>query len=181
MEWMLMPLKRYAEFSGRSRRKEYWMYILFIVIVSIVLSIVDGMLGLGGGASATSTSVDGASGVGGGLGAATHMGVLGGIFTLATFIPSLAVAIRRLHDTDRAGWWVLLGFGPYLLALALMIVGMLTGQLGLLATGGLIMIVGFVGGIVLLVFMCLPGTSGPNKYGPDPLDPSGADLGEVFN
>ncbi|MES2043099.1 MAG: DUF805 domain-containing protein [Pseudomonadota bacterium] len=181
MEWMLMPLKRYAEFSGRSRRKEYWMYILFIVIVSIVLSILDKMLGLGGGSSITPTTVDGANAMGGGLGAATHMGVLGGIFALGTFIPSLAVAIRRLHDTDRAGWWVLLGFGPYLLAVVLMVVGALTGQLGLLATGGLIMMIGFVGAIVLLVFMCLPGTSGPNKYGPDPLDPSGAELGEVFS
>jgi uncharacterized membrane protein YhaH (DUF805 family) len=177
MEWMLMPLKRYAEFSGRSRRKEYWMYTLFIVIVSIVLSILDRMLGLGGSSSlATETS-----GAGAGIGAATHTGVLGGIFMLATFIPSLAVAIRRLHDSDRAGWWVLVGFGPYLLAIALMVVGVMTGQLGLLATGGLLMMIGFVGAIVLLVFMCLPGTSGPNKYGPDPLDPSGAELGEVFS
>lgn len=181
MEWMLMPLKRYAEFSGRSRRKEYWMYILFIVIVSIVLSIIDRMLGLGGGSSVDTFGAPSGTGVGGGLGAATHTGLLGGIFALATLIPNIAVAIRRLHDTDRAGWWVLLGFGPYLLAVVLMVVGAMTGQLGLLATGGLIMMIGFVGGIVLFVFMCLPGTSGPNKYGPDPLDPSGADLGEVFS
>ena len=177
MEWMLMPLKRYAEFSGRSRRKEYWMYFLFIFIVSIVLSILDRMLGLGGGSALDSSVAPG----GGGIGAATHMGVLGGLFALATLIPNIAVAIRRLHDTDRAGWWVLIGFGPYLVAIAMMVIGFMTGQFGLLATGGLLMMVGFVGAIVLLVFMCLPGTSGPNKYGPDPLDPSGAELGEVFN
>jgi uncharacterized membrane protein YhaH (DUF805 family) len=176
MEWMLMPLKRYAEFSGRSRRKEYWMYTLFYFIVAIVLSYVDSLVGLGGG-----SSLQAASGANAGLGAVTHMGVLGGIFALANLIPYLAVSIRRLHDTGRAGWWVLLGFGPYLIALALMVVGMLTGQFGLLAAGGLLMFAAFIGGIVLLVFMCLPGTSGTNQYGPDPLDPSGAELGEVFS
>lgn len=181
MEWMLMPLKRYAQFTGRSRRKEYWMYTLFFVIVYIVLSILDRMLGLGGGSSVDPLTAQNGAAMGGGFGAGTRTGVLTGIFCLALLIPSIAVAIRRLHDTDRAGWWVLLGFGPYLLAAVLMVFGMLTGQLGLLATGGLIMMIGFVGAIVLLVFMCLPGTAGPNKYGPDPLDPSGAELGEVFN
>jgi len=181
MEWMLLPLKRYAQFSGRARRKEYWMYILFIVIVSIVLSILDRMLGLGGGSSITPTSADSANAASASLGAGMHIGVLGGIFTLATFIPTLAVAIRRLHDGDRSGWWVLIGYGPYIVGFALMVFGLLGGQLGLLATGGMIMMIGFIGFLVLLVFMCLPGTSGPNKYGPDPLDPSGAELGEVFS
>jgi uncharacterized membrane protein YhaH (DUF805 family) len=61
MEWMLLPLKRYAQFSGRSRRKEYWMYALFIALVAIVLSIVESILGLGGHAVlASETSPSGA-------------------------------------------------------------------------------------------------------------------------
>ena len=158
MEWMLLPLKRYAQFSGRARRKEYWMYILFIVIVSIVLSILDRMLGLGGGSSITPTSVDSGNAMGAGLGAGMHFGVLQGLFLLATFIPTLAVAIRRLHDGDRSGWWVMIGYGPYIVGIALVVFGMLTGQLGLLATGGMITMLGGIGFLVLLVFLCLPGT-----------------------
>ena len=56
MEWMILPLKRYAEFSGRSRRKEYWMWILFLILANIVLSILDAVLGLGGSATTTTSS-----------------------------------------------------------------------------------------------------------------------------
>jgi uncharacterized membrane protein YhaH (DUF805 family) len=105
MEWMLMPLRRYAEFSGRSRRKEYWMFFLFVLIVSIVLGWLDSALGLGGSSSsslATGEKMGGAF--------AYNAGVLGTIFSLATLIPGIAVAVRRLHDTDRSGWWLLIVF-----------------------------------------------------------------------
>jgi uncharacterized membrane protein YhaH (DUF805 family) len=87
MEWMILPLKRYFDFSGRSRRKEYWMFVLFTVIVSAILGVLDEALGLtlGNPESARQT------------------GVLGSIFSLATFVPSVAVGVRRLHDTDRSG------------------------------------------------------------------------------
>jgi len=88
MEWMLMPLKRYADFSGRSRRKEYWMYALGLWIAIIVASIVDGVLGLTGMIA----------GVYGPLTALVYLG---------TIIPSIAVAIRRVHDSDKSGWFVL--------------------------------------------------------------------------
>ncbi len=114
MEWMMMPFRRYAEFNGRSQRKEYWMFTLFNVIVAIVLSIVEGVLGL--------------SKVVGGV-----YGPLTAIFGLGVIIPSLSVGVRRLHDTDRSGWWLL---APYVLY-ALVIVGALTRNLILSGVFGL--------------------------------------------
>jgi uncharacterized membrane protein YhaH (DUF805 family) len=99
MEWMLMPYKRYAEFSGWSRRKEYWMFYLFFMVVYVVLAVImsmgaptlDPMTGemSGGGAMMT---------IGGGL---------LGLFMLGSIIPSIAVSVRRMHDQDRSGWWIL--------------------------------------------------------------------------
>ena len=144
MEWMLLPLKRYAEFSGRSRRKEYWMYVLLIVIATIVISMIEGALGF--------------------TGMVGPYGPLSALLIVGTFVPSLAVGIRRLHDTNRTGWWMLLGIVPY----ALSVVLLLAGSLALAATLG---IVALLCAIALLVFMVLPGTSGPNQYGPDPKGP----------
>jgi uncharacterized membrane protein YhaH (DUF805 family) len=122
MDYMLMPLRRYAEFSGRSRRQEYWMYTLGIVIAGIVLQVIEGIVGL--------------SGMVGGV-----YGPLTAILGLGTLVPSIAVAVRRLHDTDRSGWWLLLVFVP------------------------------FIGWLVLLYFYVIEGTKGPNQFGPDPKDP----------
>lgn len=119
MEWMLLPLKRYADFSGRSRRKEYWMFLLGVVIVAIILSIIEGALGMAGT-------------VGGAYGPLTLL------LMIAIFIPSLAVQVRRFHDQNRSGWFVLLNLIP------------------------------FVGSLIVFVFMLLDGTRGPNEYGPDP-------------
>lgn len=128
MEWMMMPLQRYADFSGRSRRKEYWMFLLGVVIVAVVLGIIEGILGINGM-------------VGGVYGPLTVLLLLG------ILIPSIAVQVRRFHDQGKSGWFVLLGFIP------------------------------FVGGIIVLVFMCLEGTKGDNEYGPDP---KGAGSAETF-
>lgn len=126
MEWMLLPLKRYADFSGRSRRKEYWMFVLGVLIAAIVLGIVESVLGLSGMVG--------------------HVyGPLTLIFLLAIIVPSIAVQVRRFHDQDKSGWFVLLALIP------------------------------FVGGLIVLVFMCLEGTKGPNRFGPDPKDPAGAE------
>ncbi len=112
MEWYLTVLRKYAEFSGRARRKEYWFFVLFNIIISFVLGFVDGFAGLGG--------------------------VLGGIYALAVLIPSIAVGVRRLHDTGRSGWWLLIGLVP------------------------------IIGVIVLIVFMVGDSESGSNQYGPNP-------------
>ena len=99
MEWMLKPYRRYAEFSGRSRRKEYWMFFLLIVIVYAVLLVIMSM---------GAPTVDPLTGQVSGGGMMTTVG--GGLlllFWVGTIIPSLAVSIRRMHDQDRSGWWIL--------------------------------------------------------------------------
>ncbi len=138
MEWMLMPLKRYADFSGRSRRKEYWMFALLQVIIIVALAIIGGVLGSFTPDPAGSMSTGG-----------TLMIALFGLYALAIFIPSLAVQVRRFHDQDKSGWFVLLGFIPY------------------------------VGGLIVLVFMCLDGTKGKNRFGDDPK--MSDNVGDVFN
>jgi uncharacterized membrane protein YhaH (DUF805 family) len=182
MEWMLRPLKRYAEFSGRSRRMEFWMWILFQFLIGCVFVIL--VLGLGGSALMS--------------GDPRQLIAMGGIIlilyllyllmTLAFFIPSLAVTIRRLHDSNRSGWWVMLYWGPYLLIILFSIasggtVGAAGGEAardGMMAGGAFAGVAGLAwlaGCVVLLVFMFLDGTPGPNKYGPDP---KGRDAGQVF-
>lgn len=139
---MLLPLRRYADFQGRSRRREYWMFLLFVMLVAIAWGIVFAVLG-------------GMSGYesGNGLGTlATVWALLAGVAYLAILIPSIAVQVRRLHDRDMSGWFILLNFIPY------------------------------VGGLIVFVFMVLPGTVGENRFGPDPKDPHGVDaVAEVFS
>ena len=135
MDWMLLPLKRYATFSGRSRPREYWLFWLFIVLGVIALSIVEALLGIGSGETVRSVTDYGY-----GYASYHNMGWLTGLFGLAMFLPHLAVAVRRLHDTDRSGWWLLLVFLP------------------------------LIGGIVLFVFLVMGGTRGPNRFGPDPVE-----------
>ena len=84
--------KQYVGFSGRARRSEYWWFALFGLIVGIAANLIDAMLG--------TVSDD------------TNVGVVGTIVSLALLLPSLAVAIRRLHDTSRSGWWILIGLIP---------------------------------------------------------------------
>jgi len=119
MEWATLPLKKYAEFTGRARRKEYWSFFLLMLAVYLIAPILDGILGM--------------SGLIGG-----YYGPLTLLAALALVIPSFAVGIRRLHDTERSGWWMLIGFIP------------------------------LIGALVLIYFFVLEGTRGPNDYGPDP-------------
>lgn len=139
MEWMLLPLRRYAEFSGRSRRKEYWMFALLMVFVylmfgALMLSTIWPQVLAGTTPSPEMFTASFWVGTG-----------LLGIFTLAILLPAVAVTVRRLHDRDMSGWWylgvVILGQVPYL---------------------GAVVNLGF------LVLMALPGTPGPNRFGPDP-------------
>jgi uncharacterized membrane protein YhaH (DUF805 family) len=110
-------LRKYATFSGRARRSEYWWFALANVLVAVVAALVDQILG---------TSV------------------VSLLVTLALLLPSLAVAVRRLHDTGRTGWWCFIALVP------------------------------FVGAVVLLVFECLDSTPGDNQYGPSPKYVAGA-------
>jgi uncharacterized membrane protein YhaH (DUF805 family) len=99
MEWYLAVLKKYAVFQGRARRKEYWYFVLFNFLISLGLGLIDGFLGL---------TLEGSG-----------FGILGGIYTLAVLIPGIAVGVRRLHDTGRSGWWLLISFIPLIGALVL--------------------------------------------------------------
>jgi uncharacterized membrane protein YhaH (DUF805 family) len=118
MNWFLMVLKKYAVFAGRARRSEYWYFVLFYMLILIVLMGVDAMTG--------TYSKD------------AGLGLLSGIFSIGTFLPSLGVAIRRLHDTGRSGWWVLISLIP------------------------------LVGFIILIVFFAQDSQPGTNQYGPNP-------------
>jgi uncharacterized membrane protein YhaH (DUF805 family) len=137
LDWMLLPYRRYADFSGRSQRKEYWMFALLSAIVTIVVL----ALIFAGMPKMDEYGNPGNPGmmmyVGGGLLV---------LFGLGSIVPSIAVQVRRFHDQDKSGWFVLLGLIPY------------------------------VGGIVVFVFMCLDGTHGTNRFGADPKDPNSADV-----
>jgi uncharacterized membrane protein YhaH (DUF805 family) len=101
MNWYLEGLKKYATFSGRARRKEYWFFSLFNLIVTLILIAVDLTTGT--------------------FSAALGMGFLDGIYTLAVVLPCLAVTVRRLHDTDRSGWWLFILLIPLIGAIALFV------------------------------------------------------------
>ena len=148
IDWMILPFKRYAEFSGRSRRMEYWSFALFTFLVMMVLM----LLGIAMGVSLQEAAAleTGGAAFGGGL---LVIVVLAAIFMLAILVPSIAVTMRRLHDRNLSGWWYL----GYIVA-------------------SMIPLVNFVAGIAFLVVMFLPGTPGPNQYGPDPKDPGSADV-----
>lgn len=175
MDWMLMPLRRYADFSGRSRRMEYWMWVLFQFLIGIGFTVV--LMAIAGSAIIS--------------GDPTQMVAMGGIALiiyllymlvgLVFFIPSLAVTVRRLHDTNRSGWWILAPAVPYLLMIVAMMALAGTAskpdQTTLGMMGLILMVFGLAAmvlGIVLLVFLFLEGTKGPNQYGPDPKSPTPA-------
>lgn len=119
MDWYLKVVRNYLGFSGRARRKEYWMFILVNFILSAVLGILDNIMGL---------KI---------FGDKALLTTLYGIFI---FLPWWAVQFRRLHDTDRSAWWLLL------------------------------LIIPVLGWLVILAFNCQAGTSANNRYGPSPKD-----------
>lgn len=170
MHWMLMPLRRYAEFSGRSRRKEYWMFILFQMLVYVALMVVGSMVGAAAMmATADTSALEGAGG------AAIAIFAVYGLFSLAMLIPTIAVTVRRLHDTNRTGWWFLAPLIPYAVMAGSIFILADSPDMAL-AISAVAGIVALVLGIVVLVFMFLNGTSGPNKYGPDPKAPNDSEV-----
>lgn len=118
MTWFVMALKKYATFSGRSRRKEYWMFFLFVTLIMIGLAIIDLLVGT--------------------YNEAAGIGLLQGLFGLATLVPYLALNARRLHDTGKSGWLQLLFIIP------------------------------LVGFILWIIWMVTEGDRVTNKYGPNP-------------
>lgn len=104
MDLMFAPLRRYFDFSGRSRRKEYWLFVIFVVVGEIITMTLDTMLGLGGTAAGTSEFGDGTASVGGSMSG----GIITWIFVALIIIPGIAVAVRRAHDQDKSGWFILI-------------------------------------------------------------------------
>ena len=126
MDWYLQVLKKYAACKGQARRKEYWVFILVNTIISIFIGIIGAVTGI--------------------------REILSGLYTLAVIIPGTAVAIRRLHDTGRSGWWQFLIFVP------------------------------IIGWILLLIWLFKDSDAGDNKYGPNPKDiPALADTNTDIN
>lgn len=154
MEWATLPLKKYAEFTGRSRRKEYWMYILLLIVLMVVATLIERMLGL--------------------TGMVGPYGPLTALIALGTLVPSIAVGIRRLHDTNRSGWWLLILYAPAIISMLLPMLGIINLSLAMILS-----IVSLIGLIVLIVFFVMEGTKGPNQYGPDPKAGEGATAGAV--
>ena len=104
MDLMFVPLKRYADFGGRSRRKEFWSYVLLWMVAYLVLMYLDAALGLGGSATGYAE--------GGSVGFNMTGGLLSILFALGTIVPNLAVSVRRLHDVGKSGWMLLVGLIP---------------------------------------------------------------------
>jgi len=113
MHWYIDVIKKYAVFDGRAQRQEYWMFFLINIIVSIVITAIDFQF-IGSNGS------------------------IGAVYSLALLLPGIGVAIRRLHDTGRSGWWLLILFVP------------------------------LIGVIVFLVFACQDSESNENEYGLNP-------------
>jgi uncharacterized membrane protein YhaH (DUF805 family) len=125
MPLMFQPFVKYADFDGRARRSEYWLFSLFNWIVLFGAVIVSAVLRIGSEPGQVSPG-------------AMTISLLLLLYYLAAFIPGLAVAVRRLHDSDKSGFWLFLAFLPV------------------------------VGGLVIFIFTLLDGTEGDNRYGPDP-------------
>jgi uncharacterized membrane protein YhaH (DUF805 family) len=111
-------LRNYVTFTGRASRSELWYFILFVVIASIVANLIDYFVF--------------------GTGRNGSIGIVSAIVSLALLLPSIAVEVRRLHDLDRSGWWLLLALIP------------------------------LIGAIILIVWFCMPGTPGANRFGEPP-------------
>lgn len=164
IDWALRPLKRYADFSGRAPRAEYWWYALAVGIVGLLLSVID--------ASLLHLRVWG-----------TH-GPFGLAFVLGVAVPGFAVLVRRLHDTGRSGWWALVRLPSY----GLLISGSSVASLSLWArhssaldaVGVLVLVFGWlIAELVVFVLAISAGTEGSNRFGPDPYG-GHDDLEEVF-
>ena len=101
MNWYLEVLKKYAVFSGRARRKEYWFFVLFNIIIGLALTFIEFSTGL--------------------YDVESEIGLLSSLYSLAVLVPGIAVTIRRLHDTSRTGWWFLIAFVPIIGVIVLLV------------------------------------------------------------
>ncbi|MEA3009291.1 MAG: hypothetical protein QOJ91_983 [Sphingomonadales bacterium] len=140
MDWALAPLRKYADFKGRARRKEYWSFMVLVAVLFGAAYAIESLLDLRG---------------------ARGYGPLTTLFQLAVLLPTLAVGARRLHDIGRSGWWLLAGYGASAASTALALAGVARWEYLLSLAAG-------IGFLVLLVFSVMEGIRGPNRFGEDP-------------
>jgi uncharacterized membrane protein YhaH (DUF805 family) len=154
MKWMLLPFRRYADFRGRSRRREFWMFQLFNFGVAAALMLPAILIAPSTSSSSLRRGEEGLA-----ASASFHSDFSGspvslalvtifGLYWLAILVPSIAVTVRRLHDRNRSGWWYVAAVVPIIIPF-----------------------LGLIPALALLVFLLLPGTAGDNRFGADPKDP----------
>jgi len=134
--------EHYVDFQGRTSRREFWYYVLAYVVCYVILAIIQGILG---------TSL------------------LTGLFSLALLLPGLGISVRRLHDTDRSGWWLLIGVVPVFVGGALSALAFLSGSVGFgFVLMGVIWLACLAAFALLIYWYAQPGTAGNNQFGPAP-------------
>lgn len=153
-------LSIYATFSGRARRSEYWWFYLFTILVAIATAVIDAVL---------DTAFD------------NEIGLVGTITSLALLVPTLAVTARRLHDTGRTGWWMLLPAIPLVATIVVAFAAVLATafstnadsnpEVAVIALLAVCVLLTLAAGITLIVFLCLNSKPEANKYGPSPKQP----------
>lgn len=139
MKWVISPLRRFADFAGRSRRMEFWVFVLMVLVGQLLANYTDAL--------ARAPALIG------------RLHTTEALFTLAALVPTAAVSVRRLHDLGRSGWWMLLLAVPYALWLA-------TASGSAINSGALLIFA--IAALGLLVVLVQPGDTSPNRYGDDP-------------
>lgn len=192
MELMFRPLARYVDFQGRARRSEYWLWALFRFIISTVLAIIQYTLMFSMAATAAAKGEDNVQAATGTIGLLTVLALVNWAIILAFLLPHTAVAVRRMHDTNRSGWWIVM---PYIVGLvALIVMFTVDGQaiansfkavkqmsqnsgdpratfalmLQIFTSTLWVGLAMLVAKGVTFVFRVMDGTPGPNRFGPDP-------------
>lgn len=135
--------EHYIDFEGRCARREFWYYVLAYVVCYIILAIIQGIIGTT---------------------------LLTGLFSLGLLLPGLGISVRRLHDIDRSGWWILIGFVPLVVGGVLSALAFMSGSAGFgFALMGLIWLACLAAFALLIYWYAQPGTAGENQFGPAPV------------
>lgn len=138
--------EHYVDFQGRTARREFWYYVLAYIVCYIAIAIIESIIGTT---------------------------FIRGLFTLALLLPSLGVSVRRLHDIDRSGWWILIGVVPAFIGAFLSLMAFMSGSVGFgLFVMGVIWLACLAAFVLLIYWYAQPGTPGANQYGEPPAAPA---------
>lgn len=135
--------EHYIDFQGRCARRDFWYYVVGYIVVYIVVAIIQSII------------------------LSTHL--LTGLLALGLLLPGLGISVRRLHDIDRSGWWLLISVVPGILAMLFSGIALMSGSVGVGVTlMGVVTIIGLAATVLLIYWYAQPGTSGDNRFGPPP-------------